>query len=292
MFQIISDGSCDFSNEEVRKYEIDIVPFYITFDQSTYLKEGIDITKDSYFNRLLTEKNLFPKTSQPNPQDYIDIYTPHLKEGKDIVSLTISSKISGSYNSAVIAAEMLKDDFPDRNIAVIDSESACIGQGLILKEMVKMRNAGLSLDKTVELTGKVLKTTRLYFTLDTLEYLKKGGRIGPTTALVGGILGLRPILQFLNGEVSQIDNVRGKKKALELMEEAAVEALRNEKDNVCVSVGHILSEQDAAGFKMGLETELGIKVNEPIVEVGATIGTHAGPGAFAFSYCKKYDSLT
>jgi len=291
MFKIVSDGSCDFSSAEVKQYGIDVIPFYITFDQSTYLKEGVDISKDGYFNRLLNEKNLFPKTSQPNPQDYAEVYTPHLKAGFDIISLTISSKLSGSYQSAVIASEMLKEEYPERTIAIIDSESACIGQGLILKEIIKMRDAGLNLDKTVENAHKVLKSTNLYFTLDTLEYLKKGGRIGPTTALVGGILGLRPIMQFIQGTVSQIDNVRGKKKALELMQEAAVEVLRDAKDNVSVSVGHILSEDDALKFKTNIEKELGIKVEDQVTEVGATIGTHAGPGAFAFAYCRKYACL-
>jgi len=291
MFQIVSDGSCDFSNEEVKQHNVDIVPFYISFDHVNYLKEGVDISKEDYFKRLVSEKGLFPKTSQPNPQDYIDICAPHLEDGEDIIILTISSKLSGSHNSATLAVDILKEDYPDRKIVLLDSLNGSVSQGLILREIIKMRDAGYTLNETARLAGKVIKTTRVYFTLDSLEYLRRGGRVGPTTALVGGILGLRPILQLEDGQVSQLDNVPGKKKALKLIEEAMIDALQDEAQNISLSIGHILSEEDALSFKANTETALGVKITNPITEVGATIGTHAGPGALAFAYCRKYDAF-
>ena len=292
MYKIISDGGCDFTKDEASHYNVSVVPFYITFDQDTFLKEGIDISKDEYFQRLLSDKTLFPKTSQPNPQDYIDIYTPHLKAGKDILSLTISSKLSGSHTSATLAASMLKDEYPNRKIVIVDSLSASMGQGLILKEIIKMRDAGYSLSQTADLAQRVVASTKVYFTLDSLEYLKKGGRVGPTTAFVGGILGLRPILQLEDGQVSQLDNVRGKTRAIKLMEEALVDTLSDAKHDICISVGHILSETDAINFKANTESALDITIASPIVGIGATIGTHAGPGAIGFAYCKKYEALS
>ena len=218
MFRIISDSGCDFTKEEVQRHGIDIIPFYITFDQKNFLKEGVDITKEEYFNRLLSDKNLYPKTAQPSPQDYIDVYTPHLEAGKDIICVTISSKLSGTYNSATLAADTIRDDFPDRKIIVIDSLNVAIGQGLLLREIIKMRDKGYSLTETVRIAEEVKKTIRISFTLDSLEYLRRGGRVGPTTALVGGILGLRPILQVVDGAVDQLDSVRGKKNSLNLIE--------------------------------------------------------------------------
>jgi len=291
MYQIVSDGGCDFSPEEVKEYGITVVPFYVSFDQQNYMKEGVDITKETYFDRLMSEKTLFPKTSQPTPQDYIDKITPFLDEGKDIFLLTISSKLSGSFASTVIAKDMLSEDYPDRKIELIDSFNVSIGQGLILREIVKMRDAGYSLEKTVEETAKIIKSTHVYFTLNTLEYLKRGGRIGPTTALVGGILGLSPILQVENGEVSQLDNVRGRKRALQLIEAAMVDALKDDLENINMSIGHIVSEEDAIAFKAGTEAALSIKIPNPITEIGVTVGSHAGPGALAFAYCKKYDKV-
>jgi len=291
MYKIFSDGGCDFSKTEAARYNIEIVPFYITFDGETFLKEGVDITIDDYFNRIMSDKSLHPKTSQPSPQDYIDMYTPYLQAGRDIFTLTISSKLSGSYASATLAADMLKEDFPERTIVIIDSQNVCIGQGLILREIIKMRDAGYNLQKTAEMARKVMETTHVYFTLDTLEYLKRGGRVGPTTAFVGGILGLRPILQVENGQVSQLDNVRGKARALKLMEEAMIDALSGNQESLNLSIGHILNKGEATTFKANTEKALNIEITNPITKVGVAIGTHAGPGALAFAYCRKYDAF-
>ena len=290
MFKIISDSGCDFSNEDAIKHDIGIVPFYVSFGQD-YLREGIDISKEDYFKRLVVEKDLFPKTSQPNPQDFIDIYTPYLEDEKDILCLTISSKLSGTHTSAVLAANMLKEQYPNRTITLVDSLNASIGQGLILREIIRMRDAGYSLHETEELAQKIIKTAKIYFVLDSLEYLKKGGRLGPTTALVGGLLGLRPILQLEAGEISQLDSIRGKKNVLRLIQEGMVEALKDDTENINLGIGHILSVKDAASFKTNIEVALGMEIMTPITEVGAAIGAHAGPGALAFSYCKKYDTL-
>lgn len=291
MFQLVSDGGCEFTAAEAEQFQVEVIPFYVSFDEKTYLKEGIDISKDEYFKRLQEDKDLFPKTSQPNPQDYVDVYRPHLEAGKDILSLTISSKLSGTYNSATLAAKMLREEFPDRNIVVIDTLNSALGQNLILREVIKMRDAGFSLEKTTEIADKILQTTKIYFTLDTLEYLKKGGRVGPTTALVGGILGLRPVLHLVNGEVEQLESVRGRKKVMQLMEEGISEVLKEDADKVNICVGHILSEDDARSMKESLEKSIGIEITTPLTEVGATIGTHTGPGALAVAYCMKYENF-
>jgi len=291
MFQLISDSGCDFTEEEAKQYNIDIIPFYVSFDQETFLKEGIDITKEEYYKLLSTDKNLFPTTSQPNPQDYMDIYKPHLDAGKDILSLTISSKLSGTYSSATLAADMMKEDYPDRTIIVIDSLTCAVGEGLVLREIIRMRDNGFSLEKTAELAQKVIETTRVYFSLDTLEYLKKGGRVGPTTALVGGLLGLRPVLHLVEGAVEQLDSVPGRKRVLQQMHEGLVETLQDETENINMCVGHILREEEATEFKKNLETALNTKIDTPLTEIGVTIGTHAGPGALAIAYCKKYDKV-
>jgi len=292
MFKIISDAGCEFTTTEAKQFNVDIIPFYITFDGINHIKAGADFSKEEYFNRLVNEKDLFPKTSQPTPQDYIDMYTPHLEAGMDILSFTISSKLSGTNNSARLAASMLEAEYPNRKITVVDSLNASIGQGLILREIIKMRDAGHTLNEAVTMAAEVIKSAHVYLTVDTLEYLKRGGRIGPTTALVGGILGLKPILQLQDGEVSQLDSVRGRKRVMKLMEDGMVAALSNDKDNVSLCFGHIRSSEDANAFKQSSEAALGVKSNLPTVEIGVTIGTHAGPGAFGFAYCKKYECLS
>lgn len=291
MFRLISDSGCDFTIEERQKYDVTIVPFYITLDQGTQVREGIDISTDEYFTRLLEDKKFFPKTSQPNPADYIDAYTPHLQAGEDIISLTISSKVSGTFNSATLAAQMLQADYPDREIIVLDSLNGSIGQGLILKELIKMRDKGYSAEEAARVAREIVKTTKTYFTLDSLEYLKRGGRIGSATAFVGGVLGLRPVLHLIDGEVSQLGSVRGSKKGIQLMTETLREALKGDAQNINLCVGHILREGDAEMFKSGLEDALGVKIGDSAAEVGVAIGTHAGPGALVAAYCKRYEAF-
>ena len=291
MFQVISDGPCDFTKKEAEEYNVKVVPAYITFDGESYLKEGVEIDTEDYFKRLLADKTLRPKSAQPNPQDYIDACTPYLKDGKDVIIVTISSKLSGSNSSAQTAAEMLKEEYPNRTVHVMDSQSVTIGQSLIIREILKMRDAGYSFEDTIALAEKVRATTRIYVTLDTLEFLRRGGRVGPTTALVGGILGLRPILQVENGEVSQLDSIRGKKSAYKLMTEGVVASLADVKDDISISVGHIMSENDAIEFKASIEEALGVQISTPITKIGASVGTHAGPGAMGFAYCRKYNAF-
>ncbi|MCL2574021.1 MAG: DegV family protein [Defluviitaleaceae bacterium] len=289
MFKIISDGGCDFTRGDAKKLDVNIVPFYVSFDQQNYLKEGIDISKEAFFKKLSDEKGLYPKTSQPSPQDYVDAFTAHLQNGDDLLVLTISSRLSGSHNSATLAAGIVKEEYPDREVVVIDSMCVTIGQGLILREIVKMQAAGYSLQETARITGEICKTAKVYFTLDTLEYLKRGGRVGAATALVGGILGINPILQLEEGKVTQLGKVRGRKKALALIEKIVMDALESEANQSGICVGHIQSEKDAKAFKADVETVLGVRISNQIAEIGATIGSHVGPGALGFAHCKKYE---
>ena len=291
MIKIISDGSCDFSQEEVKKYNVEIVPFYISFDKTTFLKEGVDITKEKYFDQLLADKKLYPTTSQPNPQDFVDAYKPFLEKGEDLIVLTVSSKLSGSNQSANIAKNMMLEEYPERRIEVIDTLSASIGHYLIMKEVIKMNQQGLSMDAILMYAHEIIKSCQLYVTLDNLSYLVKGGRVGPTVAQVGSILGVKPILTVVDGEVKALERVRGKKKVLAMMAQGVTDALANNKKDAEICVGQIKSEEEAQAFKKDMEEKLGVKINNPIVTIGATIGTHAGPGGIGVAYCKKYEAL-
>ena len=291
MFQIISDGACDFTAEAAKAANVSIIPFYITFDETNYLKEGIDITRADYFNRLKSDKNLFPKTSQPSPQDYLDVYTPFLEEGKELVVLTLSSKLSGSNNSARIALDMAKETYPDAKIYIVDSLIATISQGLILSEIIKMREAGYTAEKAHATAEKIVKTAKIFFTPETLEYLKRGGRISPAAALIGGTLGIRPVLTVTEGAADQIGKVRGKNKALALIKDTVEAQIKGKTEGLSIKIGHIMSEEDAKAFEGEIEALLGIKMNNPMGEVGATIGTHIGPGAIAVAYCQTYENV-
>ncbi|MCL2526091.1 MAG: DegV family protein [Coriobacteriia bacterium] len=291
MFHIVSDSGCDWSQDQAKALGVDVVPFYLTFDEQTFLKEGICISNADYFARLQEDKTVFPKTSQPSPQDFIEVYQPQLEAGKDIIVVTISSKTSGTFNSANLAAEMLASDYPERSIFVIDSMTGSVGEALIIKELIKMRDKGYDAQRASQLAEAVKETTKTYFTLDTLDYLKRGGRVGSTTALVGGVLGLRPVLHMVDGSIEQLESVRGRKKVLKMLEEGIEAALKEEAQDVELSVGHILCAEEAAQLKANFEKALAVEFDHDITPVGAAIGTHTGPGALAVAYCIRHEAL-
>lgn len=288
-FKIISDSSCDFEPSLAKEKNVDIVPFYITFEQSSYLKEGIDIQSNDFYSRLINE-NLFPKTSLPSVQDYINVYRPYLEQGEDILCLCISSLLSGSYQSATNAANILLEEFPNRKISIIDTMQATFGQSLIVLESVKMRDANFTLEKTTEIINEIKKTTTVIFTVDTLEYLQKGGRIGKATALAGSLLNIKPILLLKDGEIHSFSKARGKKKAITSVIDIFLERIGNNKDDYEFIVGHTFVPEEANTLVSKLINDYNMDISYPLINAGVTVGTHVGPGGIGLAFIKKYDT--
>ena len=287
MFKIISDTACDFTDEQAKENDVQITPFYIIINGQYYI-EGKDISREEFYGRMLKEKTFAPRTAQPNPEDYKNAFLPHLKEGRDILAVTISGQLSGSAASARLAAELCKEEYPERLIEVIDSESASAGQGLVLLEIIKMRNEGFTAARAATLARKVVKNTKIFFSVGTLEFLRRGGRIGAAKAAIGGILGVRPLLRLVDGKIAQLSAARGKLKAFSAMKEAVLEAVSGN-GGFFARMGHILCEKDADSFRQEMETSLNKKICKP-VEVCVTVGAHIGPGAIAFAVCEGFNS--
>ena len=149
-FQIISDSSCDLSPEYTAKHDIKIVPFYVSFDKQTYYKEIEELPVRDLYGKMVENPDLFPKTSLPSIEDYINIFEPFVKEGIPVICTCISSKFSGSFNAATNAKNIILDDYPDAKIAVVDSQLVTVLQGLFVSEAIRMRDNGLSFEETVE----------------------------------------------------------------------------------------------------------------------------------------------
>jgi DegV family protein with EDD domain len=262
---MITDAGCDFSQAEATKKGVMMIPFYIL------------------------QENGMQKTAQPNPQDYINCMTEDLKAGKDILLLTISSKLSGSHNSAVLAVNMVKEDYPQANITIIDSLSGSVGQGLILRELLKMRAAGYHLQKATRRILEIIPTVRVYFTVENLDHLKRGGRISSTSAFVGGILGMRPVLHIEEGRALPLKTIRGKKNTLHFLEKLITDVVQDNIGNYNIAVGHAENITDAHAVYTNLENSLKTTIENPITDVCAAISTHTGAGALALAYCERYD---
>lgn len=291
-YQIFCDSSCDTPSELLERYHIKRIPFYVSFDQEHYQKEIVELSIDDFYKRLTSEK-IFPKTSLPSVQDYISHFKPVLKEGKDILCLCLTSKFSGSYQSAVNAKLILEEDFPDADIRIVDSIQATAGQGITLLQTAYMQQAGYTLEEAVNRLEEIKPTSRIMFTVGTLEYLQKGGRIGKVSSIAGTMLNLKPLIQLKEGELIPFGTIRGRNKSLDKvlgMVKDHFEELGESYENYdfCVAVGTTYDE--AEEFKKKLEELIGRPIDYPLFQIGVTIGTNTGPDAIGACFIKRFDA--
>jgi DegV family protein with EDD domain len=286
--KLFSDSSSDLSDAIYEENDIGIVPFYVTFDKVTYYKERIDITVKEFFKRLKSEKS-FPKTSLPTVHDYVEAFRPSLEKGVDVVCLCITAKFSGSYQSAVGAVEELKPEFPDRVIRVIDSWQASCGQGVSLMQMIGMKKAGYDANAIADKMEEIKSTARVILTVDSLEYLQKGGRIGKVSALAGTLLQIKPLIVQRDGELNPDGKVRGRQKALDKVIEMTDEYVGSKRDDY----DYLLLNADCYDEAVPVEQKMiakGYKFIAPIQDLGITIGSHTGPTLIGVSICKKFNA--
>ena len=288
-FKIIADTSCDMPASVFAEKNVTYVPFNVSFDQENYLEELKDITPEAFYDKINAEK-LFPKTSLPSVQAYMDAMEPALKEGNDVLCLCLSSKFSGSYGSAVNAANILADDYPDRIVKVVDTTCATGCEGLMVLEACRMRDAGLSIDAVDEKLDALKESACLYVTVDSLEHLQKGGRIGKASAMAGTILNIKPIIAMRDGELQPESKVRGSKKALKTITDLSKEKMGAEKDQYRIILvrGEKERHENAVEIVKELQAE-GYDVQEDVWTVGITIGSHIGPTPIAICMLKKYE---
>ncbi len=290
-YQIFSDSSCDLPNELLAANDITLVPFYITFDTENYYKENIEITNQKFYDTLMNKK-VFPKTSLPSVVDYMNHFEVAINAGKDVLCLCLTEKFSGSYQSAVNAKSLLEEKYSDAKIYIVDSIQATAGQGIELLQLAYMKRDGYSIEEAIAKIDEIKETARIMFTVDTLEYLTKGGRVGKAASLAGTMLNLKPMIQLKDSELIPYSNVRGRKKSLlkiiAMVEEYFVENKENYDDyDFCMA--NATTMDDTLYVKDLLEELIGRKISYPIFQIGVTIGTYTGPGAVGVCFIKKYN---
>lgn len=274
---IVTDSTADIPADLVKKYDIRIVPLRLMFGSDTYL-DGVEITASEFYKRLVESPQL-PTTSQPSPADFVEVYESILKEYPDcsILSMHLSSGMSGTYQSALLATSLIEGD-PD--ITVWDSKSASYGFGLFVVHAGGLAAEGLAVDEIISSTEELRNKRRLYFLVDTLEYLQKGGRIGKASAVLGTLLNIKPILSIDDeGIIYPVEKVRGRKKATARM----IELFQNDLagvTNINVAVGHTADPASVDDFLAQLSTVFTVK-ETVLSDIGAVIGTHVGPGTIA-----------
>ncbi|MBQ3031641.1 MAG: DegV family protein [Anaerotignum sp.] len=288
-YKIIADSSCDIPISLMKANDISYVPFNVSFDQETYLEELKDITPDEFYEKINAEK-LFPKTSLPSVQSYMDAMEAALKENKDVLCLCLSSKFSGSFQSAMNAANILSESYPDHVIKVIDTTCATACEGMMVLEACRMKDAGMDINAVAEKLEVLKETSRIFVTVDSLEHLQKGGRIGKASAMAGTILNIKPIIAMKDGELHPESKVRGSKKALKQIVDMAKGKIGDEKDQYRIIFVRGDKEREATAVELANELRAeGYDVAEDVWTVGITIGSHIGPTPIAVCMLKKYE---
>ena len=185
-YRIISDGSCDLPEALCREKGIYVVPFYVTMDDKNYIKENVDISKSDFYKWMVEHQDSFPKSSMPPTADFLDAFEEAARAGEDIICITITRKFSSCCEVALAAKKLLADDYPNIKVEVIDSTVDTVLQGLVVLELVKLRDAGFDFEESVRRIKAILPTGRIFFTVGNLDYLRAGGRIGKLAGVAGG----------------------------------------------------------------------------------------------------------
>ena len=291
-FEIISDGSCDLSDEAVSKLGIRVVPFYVAYDEESYLKEKVDFQVQEFYQKLMDNPGVFPKTSMPTAEDYCQEFQKAFELNKNILCITISKKFSGSLNSALMARDMFLEEHPDARVEVVDSTVNSCTQGLLVREIARMRENGLTLDEVLPKIEEIKVTGRSYFTINGLSYLQHGGRIGKLTAIVGNILKVTPLIVQKDGEIQSGGIALSRKRAIMKIFDKFKSTLHKHNlslEDYLIVVGYGNSLEEGMKFAKKFEKIFGKKV-ELFDQIGATIAVHTGPYPIGIAFIRKYDA--
>ena len=292
-YLIVSDSSCDLPDELIKENNIKVVPFYVSLDGNDYLKERVNLQVRDFYEKMVNESNLNPKTTLPSVADYEDVFEEQIKAGNSIICVCITSKFSGSYNSASVAKENCLEKYPNAKITVIDSMVNTGVQGLLVLEIARMKRDGKTYDEAIKLANAMRKTGRIFFTVGNLEYLRKGGRIGKLVGIVGATLKIKPIIVLRDGEIFSAGISFTRKKSFLKATDAALNYFKENKENpddyqFITGYGYDIEEGKLYNEKL---KEILKREDVLLIQIGATIGVHTGPYPLGVGFIKKYDRV-
>lgn len=277
---VISDSSCDYSPEQALDAGFTMVPLTVSFGDEHFL-EGLELTPAQFYRRL-AKSNVLPKTSQPSPEMFMRVFQTY-PDAEHIICITISGGLSGTVRSAALAASMLEEQNFGPKIHVVDSMNGCAATGLMAETAARMAQQGASAESILERLEGMKHTTGIYFVPDTLEYLRRGGRIGNIRAAVGGLLGIKPILTVLDGLAADVGKCRG---AAQIRQKLVQKFLECAKELHEVIVVHTDAPVQAHELVQELKHAVpGIRIR--LHTVGAVIGAYIGAGAIGLVFEEK-----
>lgn len=279
--KIVTDSTSYIADEYIKKYDIKLVSLNVIINGVS--SREVDIENEVFYEEIKNSKEI-PKSSQPIPEEMLNTFREIVEDGDSIVGIFLSSKMSGTYSNANMIKDMILEDYPDAEIHILDSKTNCMQMGFAVIEAARAASEGKSINEVINAANHVINNSRFLFTPETLEYLKKGGRIGGAAALFGNVLQIKPILTVVNGETSVFKKVRTRKKAIEEIVKTVLEEIES-KGLGDIVVHHINCQEDGLKLAKALENKLGKKVD--IQSIGPVIGVHVGPGSIGIAYYTK-----
>jgi len=273
---IVTDSTCDLPRDLAKEHNIHIVPQVLIMGNKTW-RDGVDIDPPAFYELLQTSSD-FPASSQPSVADFIEVFSGLAKEADGIAAILVSDELSGTLNSA----RMAKESLPDVPIEIVDTRSVSVQMGFIVLAAARAAAAGADLQAVADTARAMIGHSSVYFVVDTLEYLHRGGRIGGAARLFGTALNLKPLLAIKDGMVQPVTKVRSRRKALATLVELLDEELAG-KERIQMAVLHVAAPEEADRFA----EELVARFHPAELirsECGPVVGTHAGPGTLGVAY--------
>lgn len=279
--RIMTDSGCDMTQAEAQQLNVTVLPLKISFAGVEYL-DGVTMSQTEFYERLI-ETDELPHTSQLSPYDYETAFKEAVDAGDSVICITLSSGVSGCYQSASIGAE----DYEEQ-VRIVDSETLSVAQRVLVEYAVRLRDAGKSLDEIVDTLNRDKDKVHVIALLNTLEYLKKGGRISPAAAAIAGVLSIKPVVTVQDGKFAMLGKARGSKNANNLLNEYIHKAGELDLTKpLCIGYTGLSDSLLRKYLEDYVDEYQEHKDEVPVSIIGSAIGTHVGPGAIAFAFMTK-----
>lgn len=276
---IVTDSTAYLTEEERSRYNIHMIPLSVNLEDGVY-EEEVEITASEFYDKVRNSK-VFPKTTQPPVGKFVELFEQLAKDYDEVISIHLSSGISGTFSGAVQAGNMVEGV----NVTAFDSEIACSPQGMYVLEAAKMVEQGATVEEIIAHLESIRPTLGAYFVVDDLAHLQRGGRLSAAAALIGGLLQVKPVLHFVDKVIVPFEKIRTRKKALRRVEELLAQAIEQHGD-LQATVIHSNCEKEAAEWMKQLQATHP-NVSFKLSYFGPVIGTHLGEGALAVGWLKK-----
>lgn len=282
--RILSDSGCDLPNEIIKEYDIEILPIILIKDDKEYL-DKITVEPEKVYNDMRNGEVY--KTAQIPPNIFDEKFRKYAEKGESVIYICFSSGLSGTYQTSLIAKQLILEEFPDFELEIVDSKAATSGFGLMVYEAAKMSKQGKNKEEILNMLEFYIDHMEHIFTVDNIEYLFRGGRVTKTQAFVGGLLNIKPVLNVEEGKLVPLEKIRGKnkviKRMLNIVEERSVEGgLKNQ----TIGISHGDDVESALKIKSMIMENYGTK-DFIITTIGGAIGAHSGPGTLAITFLNK-----